>query len=319
MATLRREEDRMVLVTGATGLNGSAAIREFVRRGEPVRALVRSAARAASLGAPASVEVAEGDMRRPETLGAALDGVERVLMISSADGQLADTQRAFIDAAKRAGVRHIVKFSGLGATLDTPFRFNRMHAEIERYLERSGLEWTHLRPSQFMQIYFREAPTIAKEGVFRLPLEDARLAPVDVEDIAKAAFALLHGEGHERKAYEMTGPEALTMDEIAERLSNAIGKRIRYVHVAPEAKRQALLAAGAPAAFADAMDELFSERRKGGAESVVNLGTHEALGLRPTTFEDFARRNAAIFRGERAPSRRWEPDHEPAEATPAAS
>jgi uncharacterized protein YbjT (DUF2867 family) len=111
----------MILVTGATGLNGSAAIREFVRRREPVRALVRGAAKAASLGTPATVEVVEGDMLRQETLGAALDGVEGVLMISAADPHVADTQRSFIDAAKRADVRHIVKFSGLGATLDTPF------------------------------------------------------------------------------------------------------------------------------------------------------------------------------------------------------
>jgi uncharacterized protein YbjT (DUF2867 family) len=294
----------MILVTGATGQNGSAAIREFIRRDKPVRALVRSAAKAGSLGAPASVEVVEGDMRRPETLDAALDGVERVLMISTADGQLADTQRSFIDAAKAAGVRHIVKFSGRGAALDTPFRFNRMHAEIEQYLEESGLAWTCLRPSQFMQTYFREAPTIATEGVFYLPLENARLAPVDVEDIAKAAFALLHGDGHEGKAYEMTGPEALTMDEVAERLSRALGKTVRYVNVAPKEKRRALLAAGIPAAFANARDELFSERRKG-SDSTVDLSTHETLGVRPTTFEDFARQSAAVFRGETAPAQLW--------------
>src|SRR5262245_26055590 len=165
----------MILVTGAMGQNGSAVIREFIRRGEPVRALVRSAAKAATLGAPASVEVVEGDMRRPETLVAALNDVDRVLMISTADGQLAETQRSFIDAAKRAGVRHIVKFSGLGAAITTPFRFNRMHAEIERYLEESGLTWTFLRPSQFMQTYLGEASTIAREGVFYLPLGNARL------------------------------------------------------------------------------------------------------------------------------------------------
>jgi uncharacterized protein YbjT (DUF2867 family) len=309
----------MILVTGAAGLNGSAAVREFARRGEPVRALVRSAAKAASLGTPPGVEVVEGDMRRPETLGGALDGIERVLMISSADSHLLDTQRSFIDAAKSAAVRHIVKFSGLDAAFDSPFRFVRMHAQTERYLEESGLEWTHLRPSQFMQVYLREARTIANEGAFYLPLEDARLAPVDVEDIAKAAFALLHGDGHEGKVYEMTGPEALTMDEVADRLSRAIGKRVRYVNVAPEEKRQALLAAGLPEAFVDAMDELFSERRKGGPESAVNLGTHKALGLQPTTFEDFARRNAAIFRGERAPSSSWEPDRESADGSIAAS
>ena len=79
---------------------------------------------------------------------------------------------------------------------------------------------------------------------------------------------------------------------------------MRYVNVAPEDKRRALLAAGIPPAFADAMDELSSERRKG-SESVVDLSTHEELGVRPTTFEDFARRNAAIFRGESAPSHLW--------------
>jgi uncharacterized protein YbjT (DUF2867 family) len=294
----------MILVTGATGLNGATAIREFVRRREPVRALVRSAAKATSGGAPANVEVVEGDMLHPETLGDALDGVAGVLMISTADAQLAETQRSFIDAAKQADVRHIVKFSGRGASLETPFRFNRMHAEVERYLEQSGLEWTHLRPSQFMQVYFREVPTIASEGVFYLPLEDARIAPVDVEDIAKAAFALLHGDGHEGKAYEMTGPEALTMDEVAERLSTVLGKPIRYVNVAPNEKRRTLLSAGIPPAFADAMDELFRERRKG-AESTVNLSTHQTLGVRPTTFEEFARRNAAVFRGQTAPSHLW--------------
>jgi uncharacterized protein YbjT (DUF2867 family) len=309
----------MILVTGAAGLNGSAAIREFVRRDEPVRALVRSAAKAASLGTPATVEVVEGDMLRQETLGAALEGVDRVLMISAADAQLAETQRAFIDAAKRADVKRIVKFSGLGAALDTSFRFNRMHAEIERYLEESGLEWTHLRPSQFMQTYLREAPTIASEAAFYLPLENARLAPVDVEDIAKAAFALLHGDGHEGKAYEITGPEALTMTEVADRLSSVLGKPVRYVNVAPDEKRQTLLAAGIPPAFADAMDELFSERRKGSAESTVNLSAHETLGVRPTTFQEFARRNVAVFRGESAPSHRWSSGWQRSEATLPAS
>jgi hypothetical protein len=106
------------------------------------------------------------------------------------------------------------------------------------------------------------SPTIVSEGVFYLPLENARLVPVDIEDIAQAAFALLHGDGHGRRAYEITGPEVLTMDQLAERLSRALGKTVRYVNVAPEDKRRALLAAGVPLAFADALDELFSERRR---------------------------------------------------------
>jgi uncharacterized protein YbjT (DUF2867 family) len=287
----------MILVTGATGLSGSAVIREFARQQTPVRALVRSRAKAHDLELLPTIEVVEGDMLRAETLASALSGVERVLLISSADQQMLETQCTFIDAAKKAGVRHIVKFSGLNAALDSPFLFTRMHAEIERYLEGSGLAWTHLRPSQFMQVYLREVPTIVAESAFFLPLENAKLAPVDIEDIAKAAFALLHTPGHESKSYDMTGPEALSMTEIAEQISLAIGKTVRYVNISQAERKQTLLAAGVPPYFADALDVQASERRIG-AESVIHPETHAALGVHPTTFAEFARRHAADFRGE---------------------
>lgn len=287
----------MILVTGAAGLSGSAVIREFARQQIPVRALVRSRAKAQALEKLPAVEVVEGDMLRAETLTEALSGVDRVLMISSADRQMLETQCAFIDAAKKAGVRHIVKFSGLNAALDEPFLFARMHAEIERYLEGSGLAWTHLRPAQFMQVYLREVPTIVAEGSLFLSLEDAKMAPVDIEDIARAAFVLLNTPGHEGKIYEMTGPESLSMTDVAEQISLAIGKTVRYVSISQAERRQALLAAGVPSYFADALDVQASERRAG-AEAVVHAETHAALGLRPTTFAEFARHHAAAFRGE---------------------
>src|ERR1700738_3009816 len=105
----------MILVTGATGLSGSAVIRVCAERGLPVRALIRDPAKVAALDIPATVELAEGDMLKPETLEGALDGVERVLLISAPDPHLVETQCTFIDAAKRAGVRHIVKLSGMAA------------------------------------------------------------------------------------------------------------------------------------------------------------------------------------------------------------
>jgi uncharacterized protein YbjT (DUF2867 family) len=289
----------MILVTGANGLAGSAVIREFARRHSPVRALVRSRAKAQALLTLPTVELVEGDMLRPQTLADALSEVDRVLLISSPDQQMVETQSAFIDAAKTGGVRLIVKFSGLKASLASPFLFNRMHAEIEGYLERSRVTWTHLRPSQFMPEYLREGPTIVAESAFFLPLEDAKLAPVDLEDIAKAAFALLHTSGHEGKRYEMTGPEALSMTEIAEQISLAIGKTVRYVNIPPAERKRALLAAGVPLYVADALDVQASERRKGATgEAVVHLETHVALGIRPTTFAEFAHRNADVLRGE---------------------
>jgi uncharacterized protein YbjT (DUF2867 family) len=221
-------------------------------------------------------------------------------MISSSVPQMVDTQCAFIEASKRAGVRLIVKFSGAesGIGFDaTKFRFTRMHEDIERHLEGSGLAWTHLRPSQFMQVYLREAPTILSDNALLLPLEDVRLSPIDVEDIAKIIFRLMRDGGHEGERLDMTGPEALNMAEIAARISDAVGRPIRYVNVAPTERRSAMLAAGLPAYFVDAMDEQAAERRNR-PESRVCLDVHRAFGVPPTNFADFARRNAAAFRGE---------------------
>jgi uncharacterized protein YbjT (DUF2867 family) len=144
----------MILITGATGLSGSAVVREFARQKKPVRALVRSRAKARAFDKFATVEIVEGDMLRPETRGAALHDVDRVLMISSARERLLETQCTFIDASEKAGVRHIFKFSGKESGIGfnaQNFRSTREHEEIEHYLERSGPVWTHLRPSQFMQ------------------------------------------------------------------------------------------------------------------------------------------------------------------------
>jgi uncharacterized protein YbjT (DUF2867 family) len=289
-----------ILVTGATGRPGSAVVREFARRGQPVRALVRTPEKASALEGLHSVELAPGDMLRPETLGAALDGVDRVLMISGAGPEMLETQCTFIDAARRAGVRHVVKLSGEDSTIGFEtelFRSTRSHGQVERYLQASGLAWTLLRPSQFMQVYHEEAPAIAAHGELRLPLGDARLAPVDIEDIARVAHAVLRSEGHGGRAYRMTGPEALSMTEVAARISDATGRPVRYVDVRPEAKRREWLALGYPPARADAFLQLFAERRRL-RESRVDVTTHEEFGLTPTTFVEFARRTARVFRGE---------------------
>lgn len=286
----------MILITGAAGLSGSIIVRHFSCQKTNVRALVRNPEKAHQLQALPMVEVVQGDMLRPETLGPALQDVERVLMISSPNSQMVETQCTFIDACKKAGVLHIVKFSGAELGIDPKkFRFMRMHNEIEHYLQNSGVAWTHLRPSQFMQVYLREAPTIAAKGTIFLPMGNARLEPVDIEDIAKVAFSLLHSEGHEGKSYDMTGPESLSMTEVAKRISSAIEKPVRYVNVAPEDHRKMLLEHGIPSFLADGVYELFAERRRRPDQPVL-LRTHELFGVRPTTFAEFALRNAGIFK-----------------------
>ena len=292
----------MILVTGAAGLNGSAIVREFSRNGVPIRALVRDRSKANALAELPHVDLVQGDMARADTLALALKGISRALIISSSNSQMVETQCRFIDACKAAGVAHVVKFSGKesGIGFDAKnFRFTRMHEEIEQYLEGSGLAWTHLRPSQFMQVYLRESPTIARKGLLLLPLEDVRLSPVDIEDVAKIAFVLLTKGGHEGRAFDITGPQALSMSEIAAAIGEAIGKPVRYQNVSPEDRRRAMLAAGLPPFMVDALDEQAAERRRH-PQSRVELGTHELFGVKPTTFAEFAKRHAAAFRGEAA-------------------
>jgi uncharacterized protein YbjT (DUF2867 family) len=252
-----------ILVAGATGLAGAAVLREFIRNSHPVQALVRRRARARAFGAFPTVEVVEGDLSRPATLQEALAGVERVLLISSPDQQMAERQSRFIDAAKQADVQHIVKFSGLSAAdVDTPFVFGSLQADIERYREGSGLAWTQLRPSQFM--------------------------------------TELTTPGHEARSYAMSGPEALSMEEVAEQISAAIGRAVRYVPITREERRQALLAAGVSSVSVAALDVQAGERLKG-TEATVHLETHTALGIAPTPFAEFGR-HAGAFLGDRSMS-----------------
>src|SRR5262245_28301241 len=289
----------MILIIGAAGLTGSAIAREFSRNGVAVRALVRDRSRTGGLAELPYIELVEGDMARAETLDRALEGIDRVLMISSSNAQMLETQCRFVDACKAAGVAHVVKFSGKesGIGFDAKkFPFTRMHEEIERYLEESSLVWTHLRPSQFMQVYLREAATIVGKGLLRLPLDDVRLSPVDVEDIAKIAFALLTQGGHQGRAFEITGPQALSMAEIAAAIEEATDKPVRYQKITIEEHRREMEALGLPPFIVDALIEQALERLRH-PESRVELATHKLFGVKPTTFAEFARRHAAVFAG----------------------
>src|SRR6266851_3556791 len=290
----------MILVTGATGLNGGVLVRLLSARGVPVRALVRNPTRATALASLPNVEVVEGDMAHPATLAAPLRGVERAMLISSSDPAMLEVQSNFIEAARNAGVKHVVKLSGIMPELDSPFRFARMHGEIERRLEASGMAFTHLRAGEFMPVYFRQVPSIIAKGALSLPMENAKIASIDIGDITDVAAVALTNSGHEGKTYPLTGPEALTMAEVAEKLSAVTGKHIRYMNVAPEDAKKAQLAAGVSPYIADALAELFAERRKG-KEANVSPAVQMILGRPPVSFDAFAKRNAAVFRGEQLP------------------
>ena len=286
-----------ILVSGATGNSGTLIVQALAARQWPVRALVRNAAKAEHLANLPGVNVFTGDMLVKESLKVALDGVERAMLISSANDRMVETQCNFIDACKQAGVQHVIKFSGEESQhgYDSQrFRFTREHEQIEDYLEHSGLQWTHLRPSQFMQAYLREATAMNKTGELRLPLEKIRMSPVDLRDVGRIGATLLAEGGHHGKSLRITGPEALSMADIAGIISNVTGKTIRYVPVSWNERKAALLSAGLPDYFIDALAEQAAERRRN-PEAIIDNHTHQLFGVTPTTFEQFAVQHSHIF------------------------
>src|SRR5215469_14120845 len=289
----------MILVTGATGNNGQEIVRLLSRLGVPSRALVRSNEKAGSLSDLPGVTLAYGDFAQPDSLSPALEGIDKALLISGIDPKLPELQGNFIHAAKRAGVPYIVKFSGawsMGGADLREWRFARWHSEAEKILEDSGLAFTHLQPNQFMQVYLRFQPAIAAQGKFFAACKDSRVSPVDIRDISKVAAAVLTGSGHEGKSYVITGPEALTYYEVADRLCAALGRRIVYVDVPLEQARKAMVDGGAPDWFVEGQMEQYQVRLKGW-QSAVTSTVADVTKRQPISFDQFARDHAAYFQG----------------------
>jgi uncharacterized protein YbjT (DUF2867 family) len=284
----------MILVVGATGTNGREVVERLAASGRAVRAMVRNPKKADELRKP-NVEVVAGDLDDPPSLNAALAGVERAFFVAAVDRRYVGWLRNFLDAARRSGSPHIVKFSGMGAGLDSPSELLRQHGESDRMLVESGLPQTILRPNSFYQNMLWSAGSIKDHGAFYMPMRDARQSLVDVRDIASMAVEVLTGAGHEGQTYEITGPESLSYGEVADKLSAVLGRPIRYVDVPPEAALESMLKAGMPEWNARAVTELFGHFATGAASRTTDTVTR-ITGVEPIPFEQFARDHAETFR-----------------------
>jgi uncharacterized protein YbjT (DUF2867 family) len=224
----------VILVTGATGHVGSELVRLLAERGTPARALIHSPDKAAPIER-LGLEVALGDFDQPDTLDAAMAGCDHLFLLSPPNPGQPEQEQHLIDAAKRAGVGHVVKQSVPGADPDAKVVFGRWHAQIEQSLAHSGLAHALLRPSYFMQNFLMSAQPVAEQGVLYGMTGEARISYIDTRDIAAVAAQLLTNPGNHGTSYTLTGPDALTAAEVAERLSAAIGRPVRYVNMLPDA------------------------------------------------------------------------------------
>ncbi|MDQ4020813.1 MAG: SDR family oxidoreductase [Actinomycetota bacterium] len=278
------------LVTGATGNTGSALLRELVQRDVRVRAMVRRADD--PLAAPVA-EVAVADLDDEATVAAALAGVDRAYLVTPSSERAQDQQVRFAELAADAGVRHLVKLSQFAADEDSPVRFLRYHAVVERRIRELGIGWTFLRPNLYFQGLLAMAGMIRGTGAFAAPIGDAQVSAVDVRDIAGVAAAALTGPGDKGQIYTITGPAALTHAEMAAAIGSAIGRDVTFSDAPPEVFA-AHLRGVLPEWQVGGLLEDYAHYARGEAAEVVPT-VAEVTGRAPRTVADFAHDYAAAF------------------------
>ncbi|TGE14681.1 SDR family oxidoreductase [Hymenobacter elongatus] len=288
-----------ILVTGATGTVGTESIKALSNRGLTVRAGVHSLIKGDRLKQlNPDVQLVELDYDKPQTLQVALTGVNRLFLITPfTEDQVAIGQRV-IDAAKQAGVQHIVRLSVAGAAVEPGIQLGRWHREVEKYLEQSGIPFTHLRPGSFMQNFVNyNADSICQEGKIYMPLGEAKVSYIDARDIAATAAQILSADTteHHGKAYELSGPQALGIAEAAAAIGQATGQPVHYVDVPEETARQAM--DKAPTWMRDAMLELY-RLSKAGYTANITTTVEDITGCAPHTFEQFAQHNSHRFKAK---------------------
>jgi uncharacterized protein YbjT (DUF2867 family) len=286
----------MILVTGATGHIGSELVRLLADQGAPARALVHSPDKAAPIQR-LGLETALGDYEQPDTLDVAMKGCDQLFLLSPPTPRQPQQEQHVIDAARRAGVEHVLKQSVPWAGPDAPLVFCRWHGQVEQHLAQSGLAYTLLRPSSFMQNFLMSAQQVADQGVLYGMFGEGRVAFIDARDIAAVAAELLTNPGHQGASYTLTGPEALSAAEVAERLSAATGRQVRSVDLGPDGYRQALAGAGMPGWLVDGVVESNTMLAAGHAAMVTNE-VARLTGRPPRTFARFAADHQAAFGGQ---------------------
>jgi len=284
----------MVIVTGAAGKTGGEVVRLLSARGIRVRALVRDPARTKGLTGP-GVEVVVGDLTRPASLDPAFRGADKMFLVSSPDPNVEKLHGNAIEAAKRAGIRQVVRLSAHSASQASPVLLLRVHGEVDELLSRSGLSFTILRPHAFFQNTLFSASTVASDGVIYGASRDGAIPMIDNRDVALAAAAVLTANGHSGRIYDLTGPEALTQAQVAEKLSAVLERPVRYVDLPPDAFREGLRGA-LPEWLAAAYLDLTLLYANGGQEERSDA-FERITGKKPRAYDQFARDFASAFGG----------------------
>ncbi|MEV6796267.1 SDR family oxidoreductase [Streptomyces sp. NPDC051320] len=282
----------MILVTGATGTVGSEAVRLLSARHQPARALVRDPDRMTNRTDLADeIEIVTGDFDRPDTLDAALHGIDTVVLVSPA---VPAQEIAVIDSAVRQGVSHIVKITSK-ASADSPVDRRRGQAAIEAHLAATGVAYTLLRSNAYLQNLLALAPVIRQTRGFVMSAGDGQVGMIDARDVAAAATAIATAPGgHAGRTYWLTGSALITYSDIAKELSATLGREIEYRKIRPDEHRAVMIKAGVPEPVASSNAQAFGLIADGDAAWLTG-DVATLTGNAPRSLHTFTTEHAAVF------------------------
>ncbi|MFT3838827.1 MAG: SDR family oxidoreductase [Myxococcaceae bacterium] len=232
----------MILIIGGTGKVGGSVVEQLSAAGVKARGLARDPSK---VKLP-NIEAVKGDNNDLASVAAALQGIDKLFLLTPSLPGSVETNSGIIDAAKKAGVKHVVKLSVAGADPNSPISIAKWHGASEAHLKASGLEWTLLRPGSFTQNFLNSAATIKKDGAFYNCTKDGKGTWIDARDIAAVAVKALTESGHEGQTYNLTGQEPMSNAEAAARIGKYLGKPVKYVDLPPEQFKQGMISAGLP-------------------------------------------------------------------------
>ena len=283
----------MILLVGATGKVGSKVAARLAAHGTRARALVRDpdAARATLDGA---ADLIRGDLANVASIAAALEGVEVAYLANGQTDRQVELETNFLAAAEAAGLPRLVKVTAPHARPDGPHVFGRWQSQIEARVTESGIPTTLLRPNMYMANLLGSAGGI-RDGKLYSTAADGALAWVDPADIADVAVAAIGDPAHAGKTYEVTGPEVIGYDDLAERFSRVLGRPVEHVRIDDDTFRLALTEAGLPAWTVDAFVEMYARGVRGGHFEQTSDDVERVLGRPPRSIDEWIEANRADF------------------------
>ncbi len=277
-----------ILITGATGHVGKELVEQLLKMGDTrVRILVRNRNKVLHLGN--NVEIAVGDLDKPETLSDAMQNVERLYFVTAFTGQIAN----LVKKAKKAGVKHIVKQSTIEA--DRSLGPGKWHREQEEFIKASDMAWTIIRPTMMMTNTIEWwSATIKSKSAIYFPGRKGKVPVIDPRDIAAVVCKVLTHSGHEGKTYVVTEPDALSIAEMVDIIGKVLDKRISYISVFPWLAGMWLRRSGLNRRLADALIQTLQALRKNQYAYVAN-DVELVTGQKPRGFEAWCRENIVAF------------------------